>query len=145
MKFAATLSTLAKRAYNFKIRLSLADAAGTADAGDLDHRMGDDEGGRRGAVGDRPFDRRRVQLGHAPTDAADQELGVVAGARLGADDVGVEAFDAMDEGVLQQEVQRPVDGDRRRRPAVTAEPAENFVGADGRMAAGDDLQHPAPL
>lgn len=37
--------------------LSLADAAGTADAGNLDHRMGDDECGCRDALGDRPLDR----------------------------------------------------------------------------------------
>lgn len=37
--------------------LSLADAAGTAEAGNLDHRMGDDECDRRGALGDRPLDR----------------------------------------------------------------------------------------
>ncbi len=62
---------------------------------------------------------------------------------LRAADVGVEGFEAVDQAVLHQEIERAIDGRRRRAAAVALQLLEQLVGADGRVAAPDQLQHAA--
>ena len=60
-------------------------------------------------------------------------------------EVRIEAFDPVHQAVLSQKLQGPVDRDgSRRMPLCVAEPIDDLVGADGRMAAGDNLEDATP-
>src|SRR5690349_13013296 len=84
-------------------------------AGDLDHRsFGREAGGARGSL-DRLSDRSGSGLADRATFLADQEHDWIPGAvfmRTG--DEGVPALDAMREAVVAEEIECPVDRDRRQ-------------------------------
>ena len=68
-----------------------------------------------------------------------------AGARCvveaAAGEVGVLAFEAVDDAGLEQRVDGAVDGDRREPRALLGEARENVVGADRRVGRRDLLEH----
>ena len=47
----------------------------------------------------------------------------------------------MDETLLQEEIERPIDRRRRRVPVVLAQPVEQIVGLDRLARRGDQLEH----
>ena len=66
----------------------------------------------------------------------------MVGARLVAADEGVEALDAMDQTVLQEKFQGPVDGGRRGAPAFALEHVEDVVGPHRFVTAPHQFQYP---
>ena len=60
-----------------------------------------------------------------------------------AGDEGVAAFDAMHQPLLAQEIERAIDGDRRRPRALLGQPVDQLIGAERRMAGQQRFQHPA--
>lgn len=64
---------------------------------------------------------------------------------LGAADKGVQAFQPMDQAVLQQEVERAIDCRRRRLLTFGLQAVEDLVSPDRAMARPDEFEHPAPL
>ena len=62
---------------------------------------------------------------------------------LHAGDEGVAAFDAVDQPLLAQEIERAVDGDRRRPRAAQRQPVDQLIGAERLVARQQRLQHAA--
>ncbi len=60
-----------------------------------------------------------------------------------ASDKSIAAFDAVNKSFLAKKFKRAVNRDRRR-PGLMLEAVDDFVGAEGAMAAKQDLQHLAP-
>src|SRR5690606_20989692 len=82
------------------------------------------------------------QLDGGVAAAADQELPLVWMFRMAAADEGVERSDAMDQAVLQQEIQRPVHRGRRSAAAILlAQYGQDVIGAQRLVALPDQLQH----
>src|SRR5450631_2057035 len=54
---------------------------------------------------------------------------------------GIAALDAMDEGVVAQELQRPINRDRRRPWPLRGQPLHDLIGAERLMTAEQDVQH----
>jgi hypothetical protein len=94
--------------------------AARAEAADLDGLTLDREAQFSGAAQDRARDRRFVDFGRGAAFAADQELADMRPFRPGTADIGVERFDAMDEALFEQEVERAIDGGRRSWPRQTS-------------------------
>ena len=61
---------------------------------------------------------------------------------MAAADEGVHALDAMDQPVLDQEIERAIDGRRRRAEILVAQLVEQRVGADRLVARPHQLEHP---
>jgi len=94
-----------------------------ADAGDLDHRRFRREAGGARSGLDGVGDRGRGRLADGAALLADQEHHRIAAVViLYAGDEGVAAFDAVGEPLLAQEIERAIDGDRRR-PRTAFAPA----------------------
>ena len=64
-------------------------------------------------------------------------------AGMAAADEGVHALDAVDQAVLDQEVERAIDGGRRRAEVLVAQLVEQRIGADRLVARPDELEHAA--
>ena len=116
-----------------------------ADTGDLDHRRLWRE--TRGARG--RFHRAGELFGSCLADraalVAQQEHHRIAGiVTMDAGDERVAAFDAVDQSLLAQEIQRPVNRDRRRGDVVAFQPVNDLVGAEGTMARQQRLEDVAP-
>ena len=62
---------------------------------------------------------------------------------VGAGEKRVAAFDAMDEAVFHQEVERAVDGDRRRSRHGFRQFLDDFIRAERPMAGQQRFQNPA--
>src|SRR5262249_28983234 len=122
-----------------------ARAAIRTEARDLDRGAGDGEADLLGARGDRGADAGIVELGRRLAAGADQELPDMALVGIGAADIGVERFDAVDEAVLDQELERAIDGGRLRAHTLLAEAIEQRVGTDRRVALPDQLEHAPAL
>ncbi len=86
-----------------------------------------------------------VHFRHLVALRADQELAAVFIAGVSAAGVGVEAFDAVNETMFQQKIQRPVDRGRRAVKAFCAQLFQNSVGPHRFVAVPYQLQHPLAL
>jgi hypothetical protein len=101
----------------------------------------DRESGGLGPNGNRLFDRWGSYFGDSPAAAANQELRRMQAAGGRAGDIGIEAFDPMNQVVLQEEFQRSVNGDGSPCiPLSDAESADDIVSTDSAVAGGDDLE-----
>ncbi len=105
--------------------------------------MFDRETDRAGAPHDRTRDGGIVELCHRAAIRTDKELAAMPARRIAAPDEGVQRLDPVDQLMIAQEIQRPVDGGGRYPVAFATQPVENVVGADRTMAGPDQLQHPA--
>src|SRR5262249_4137889 len=107
----------------------------------LDGQAVDDEACRGGTARDGAADSRIVDLGHVLAVAADQELTDMVAVGPRAADEGVARFQAMDEALFKQEIERALDRRRGGAAAVALQGLEQRIGPDGRMAAPDEFQH----
>ena len=55
---------------------------------------------------------------------------------------GITAFDAVHEGLLAKEIERPIDRDRRRPGATQGQTIDQLIGAERLMARQQRLQDP---
>ncbi len=62
-------------------------------------------------------------------------------ARMAAADEGIHALDAVDQPVLDQKIERPVDGGRRRAQILVAQFVEQRIGADRLVTRPHQLEH----
>ena len=86
----------------------------------------------------------RGGLAHRAALLADQEHHRIAAAViLHAGDERVAAFDAVDQALLAQEIERAIDGDRRRARSPHRQPVDQLVGAERLVARQQRLQHAA--
>src|SRR5271168_4812698 len=116
-------------------------AAMRANAGDFDQRAFGRKacrarGGLEG-VGDSPAS---CLADRAAAFANQEHDEVVAAVIIHAGDKGVAAFDAMDEPVLAQEIERTIDRDRCRAILVT-QPLDDLIGAERLVACQQRLQY----
>ena len=91
-------------------------------------------------------ERVRCALGHLAAGVANQEgNGLVCVMAVPAGEERVAAFDAMNEAVLHEEIQRPIDRDRRG-PAtgLIGQQVDQLVSADRPVRAGERVQHTLP-
>ena len=106
-----------------------------AGAGDFDHRHFWRKAGSARRSVDALRDWRCRNLADRTTLVADQEChhggGVVV---VGAGEIGVAALDAVHEAVLHQEVERAIDGDRRRPRHRFGEFVDHLIGPERAMA-----------
>ena len=113
-----------------------------AGAGDLDHRQFRRKAGgaRRGVEALR--DRGGRNLADRAAMFADQERhhrrGVMV---MRAGEIGVAAFDAVDEAVFHQEIERAIHRDRRRPRHRFGEFVDHLIGAERPVAGQQRLQH----
>ncbi len=75
---------------------------------------------------------------------ADEKLALMRFADFATGDEGVARFDAMHETVLDEKIERAVNGCGRYAPAFRLECGEQIVGADGLAGGGDERVHLAP-
>src|SRR5690606_32310381 len=115
--------------------------AGRAQAPQLDGQPVDREPRGGGALRQDGADLRAIDLRHRAAAGADQELAHMRLVGSRAADEGVERLDPVNEAVVAQEIERAIDGGRRGGAAVAAELLKDVVGADGRVAAPDELQN----
>ena len=92
------------------------------------------EAAAAGAGGDRVGKTRAVQFVGIAALGADQKEAAVTLSRMGAADEGIHALDAVDQAVLDQEVECAIDGGRRRAEILVAQLVEQRVGADRLVA-----------
>ena len=97
--------------------------------------------GRRAAL-DRAFDVGVVELGRGAAGGAQQELPRMRMAGTGAADEGVERRQPVHQPLGEQELERAVDGGRRRGVPFARQHLQDGVGAERTMALPDDFQHP---
>ena len=64
--------------------------------------------------------------------------------RIGAADIGVQAFDPMDKTLLDQEIERPIDRERGDAFALDRHVVQDGVGAARPVPAPDQLKHLPP-
>src|SRR5579883_412447 len=114
-------------------------AAGAAEPAQLDDLPIDLEAERAAMPPQRLRDRVVVQLLRRSAIRADDELAVMRMIDIGAAGESVEALDAMDELLLEQEIDRPIDGGRR---ALVVELRQQRIGADRLSRLQDQLEHP---
>ena len=113
-----------------------------AGAGDFDHRQfGRKAGGARGVV-QALRHRRRRNFADRTTALADQKSNhrrrIVV---MRAGEIRVAAFDAVNEAVLHQEIQRAVNRDRRRPRHRFRQFVDHLIGAERAVARQQRLQH----
>src|SRR5439155_14795390 len=114
--------------------------AGGADAADLDYLAVDLEAERAAMTADRGDDGLVVQLLGQPAVAADHELALMRVIGIETCDEGVERFDAMDEFLSEEKIDRAID---RRRHRLAGELSEQPVGADRLPGFEDQREDPA--
>src|SRR5947208_13565473 len=108
------------------------------DAGDLDYRHFWHEARAFDRGRQRLADRRGGRLAHRPAALADQERDRrIRPMVADACQERVAALDAMDEAVLAQELERPIDRDWRRTRARVRRLVHDLVGAERLVARGE--------
>jgi hypothetical protein len=75
---------------------------------------------------------------------ANEKLALMRFADFATGDEGVARFDAMNETVLDEKVERAVDSRGRDAAALRLERGEQIVGTDGLAGGGDERVHLAP-
>ena len=80
---------------------------------------------------------RRIELRNRATAFADQQRCRHAIMRMRAGNIGIPALDLVHQAVGEEEIERPIDGDRRRPDSVARHPIDDFVSAGRRMALAD--------
>lgn len=118
---------------------------GGADARHLHRLAGDGEALSSTGLRDDGGNARIDQFLGIAAARAHQELPGMEGAGGGAADKGVQAFDAVDQALFQQEIQRTIHGQRRHPFAVGRQILQNGIGAARLMAGPDQFQHARPL
>src|SRR5438094_3647377 len=88
---------------------------------------------------------RRIELRNRAAALADQKCCRHTVMCMGAGDIGIAAFDLVDEPMRQEEIERPVNGDRRRPGSVDGHPIDDLISACRRMALGNAGQYLAAL
>jgi hypothetical protein len=86
-------------------------------------------------------DRVIVEFGGTAAAGADHELADMLGFWSVAADIGIERFDAVNEALLDEELESAVDGGRRRSPMHFLQRFKDCVGAYGFVAAPHELQN----
>jgi hypothetical protein len=128
------------------VRITLLPRTALTHPAYLDDGRNDRESGGLSPDGNRLFDRWGSYFGDSPAAAANQELRRMQAAGGRAGDIGIEAFDPMNQAVLQQELQRSVNGDGSPCiPLSDAESADDIVGTDSAVTGGDDLEDATPV
>lgn len=98
-----------------------------------------------GALLHRRADAERVGLHNRPASLADKEARVVRLVVAEARDEGVERTDAVNKSVLDEKIQRAIDGRRRGGfVAFVSKFVENFICADGRMIGANEFENAPP-
>ncbi|CAD5279710.1 hypothetical protein BOS5A_210300 [Bosea sp. EC-HK365B] len=117
-----------------------------AAADDFDHLIGGLEVPAFGHAPDRLTHRRRGVLVDASADLADQERHRLIGAMaVRAGDEGVARTQTVHETLLNQEVERPIDRDRREATSTRRrDPVRQIIGADRFVVGIERLQRLAP-
>jgi len=115
-----------------------------AQALDLNNFPADFKPGSSGAFADCLVNGVVIQFGGQTANPANQELATVGRVRVGAADIGIEAFDAMNQTLLAQEIQGAVHGRRRRTQPLSFERGQNIVCPERSVATPYQFQHPAP-
>ncbi|CCE08624.1 hypothetical protein BRAS3843_2770106 [Bradyrhizobium sp. STM 3843] len=113
-----------------------------AGAGDLDHRELRGEAGGRGGGFEAFRDRGRWNFADRAAALADQERdqrGRIVILRAG--EIGVAALDPVYQAVGYQELERPIDGDRRRAGCALGEFLDDLIGAERPMRGQERLEH----
>lgn len=95
-------------------------------------------------LGKGAVDGRIVQLHHLAAAIADQQLHGVGVVEVATEDEGVEGFHLVGEALLEQEVERPVDGGRLGVGLGLLQLGQQIVGADGVAMGGKQLEDLAP-
>src|SRR5260221_10624654 len=84
----------------------------------------------------------RVELGYRTAGFADEKGRGLALVGVGTGNVGVPAFDLVDKSMGEQEIEPPVDGDRRGPRPMLGHPLDDVIGPHRRMAprhAGENI------
>ena len=115
-----------------------------ADAGDFEGHFAGGEAAPRRAGGNRLAEIGRLHFLGVAAVGADQEEAAVGLAGMVAADKGIHALDTVDQAVLDQEVERPVDRRRRRAEFLAAQAVEQGVGADRLVPGPDQFENPPP-
>ena len=82
-----------------------------------------------------------ADLDRARADVADQERHLVRFVRMMAADECVDRFELVDEAMLEQEIERAVDGRRCRAATAFAKLIEQVIRLDRLFRSGDELEH----
>src|SRR5690348_6171182 len=85
-----------------------------------------------------------ADLCRALADVADQERHLVRLGRMLAEHEGVDRFQLVDEPVLEQEVERAINGGRRGTGMAVPQRLQEVIGLDGFARPGDQYQHFPP-
>jgi len=95
-------------------------------------------------LGKGAVDGRIMQLDHLPAAIADQQLHGMGMVEMAAEDEGVEGLDLVGETLLEQKVERPVDGRGLGMGLGLLQLGQQIVGADGVAVGGKQPQNLAP-
>ena len=114
-------------------------------AGKLEHHAVRLETVPGGAPAQRRKSVGRVEFGDRAAIIAQQKRRRRALMGMGTGDIGIAALDLVDETMRHQEIERPIDGDRRRPRPVIGHPLDHLIGADRGMAPRHGGQHVAAL
>ena len=97
-----------------------------------------------GLLGKRAVDGRIMQLHHLPTAITDQQLHRMGMVEMAAEDKGVEGLDLVGKPLLEQEIERPVDGRGLGMGLGQLQLGQQIVGADGIAVGGKQPENLAP-
>lgn len=95
-------------------------------------------------LGKGAVDGRIVQLHHLLAAIADQQLHGMGMVKVAAEDEGVERLHLVGEPLLEQKVERPVDGGGFGMCLGLLQLGQQIVGADGIAMGGKQPEHLAP-
>src|SRR5690349_174941 len=98
--------------------------------GDLERHVARGKAAAAGRGGDRVRHAGALHLLGIAAVGADQEEAAMRLAGMAAADEGVHPLDAVDQPVLDQEIERAIDGRRGRAEVLVAQLVEQRVGAD---------------
>lgn len=115
-----------------------------ADAGNLDDRRLRREAGCARGIADRVRNRGGGRFADRAAFLANQEHHrITARMIVHAGDKGIAAFDAMHESLRTQEVERTINGDRRRARARFSQAVDQLISADRLVTGQQRLQDAA--
>lgn len=120
--------------------------AGPATAGDFHHQRPRREFGLLRKRAQHPAYFRRRRLDNFAAHFADQKNDrLLGGVAVAAGKIGVARREPVDEAVFEQEIERPVDGNRRRALAGRlGDSIDHLIGAKRTAFAGKKLENPPP-
>lgn len=95
-------------------------------------------------LGKGAVDGRVVQLHHLLAAVADQQLHRMGMVEMAAEDEGVERLHLVGKPLLEQEVERPVDGGGLGMGLGPLQLGQQIIGADGIAMSGKQSEHLAP-